>query len=61
MYNEKEEAPCSSGHHSGLRSKMSAVQTSAGAEFFRQKIKLSCPQENDICRMIHMKQDDASS
>ena len=38
-----------------------AVQTLAGAEFFRQKIQLSCPQENGVCRMIHMKQDDAGS
>ena len=54
-------APWSSGHRSGLRSKRSAVQTLAGAEFFRQKIQLSCPQENGVCRMIHMKQDDAGS
>ena len=54
-------APCSSGHRSGLWSEMSMVLTSAGAEFFRQKIQLSCPQENGVCRMIHMKQDDAGS
>ena len=54
-------APWSSGNRSGLRSERSKVQTSAGAEFFRQKIQLSCPQENSVCRMIHMKQDDAGS
>ena len=36
-------------------------KTLARAEFLYQKIQLSCPQENGVCRMIHMKQDDAGS